>query len=70
MYQDIYPWEILGKIKSGQIVNVTDRLKGETFYVNGMNVNEFAELMNDAEADKIRRFQFYVYEKQEENNAD
>ena len=70
MYMDIFPWEILGKIKSGRIVNVTDRLKGETFYVNGMNVNEFAELMNDAEADKTGRFQFYVYEKQEESNAD
>ncbi len=70
MYQDIFTWEILGKIKSGQIVNVTDRMKGETLYVNGMTVNEFAELMNEAENDKIGRFQFYVYEKQEGEHAE
>ena len=70
MYQDIFTWEILGKIKSGQIVNVTDRMKGETLYVNGMTVNEFAELMNEAENDKICRFQFYVYEKQEGEHAE
>ena len=67
MYMDIFPWEILGKIKDGQIVNVTDRLKGETFYVNGMNLNEFAELLNEAEKDAIGRFKFFVYEKGDNN---
>ena len=67
MYQDIFTWEILGKIKAGQIVNVTDRMKGETLYVNGMTVNEFAELMNEAENDKIGRFHFYVYTKEVSN---
>lgn len=67
MYIKIYPFDVMTYLKSGHVVNVTDRQKGETLYVNGMNMNEYASLMKEAEADKTGRFDFYVYE-QEDNN--
>ena len=66
MYRDIFACEVMQYLKAGQVVNVTDRQKGETLYVNGMNVREFAELIASAENDNTNRYKFYVYE--EENN--
>ena len=66
MYRDIFACEVMQYLKTGQVVNVTDRQKGETLYVNGMNVREFAELIASAENDNTNRYKFYVYE--EENN--
>lgn len=69
MYRDIFVFEVMQYIKTGQVVNVTDRQKGETLYVNGMNVQEFAELIMQAENDETNRFKFYVYESKEAING-
>ena len=69
MYRDIFVFEVMQYIKTGQVVNVTDRQKGETLYVNGMNVHEFAELIMAAESDETNSFKFYVYERKEASNG-
>jgi hypothetical protein len=66
MYRDIYAFEVADKMKSGMVVCCTDRLKGDTFYMNGLTASEFFMFMKDAEADQTNRFQFYTYEKKED----
>ena len=70
MYLDIYPFEVIEKICAGYIVNCTDRQKGETLYVNGMNVHEYAELLMLAEKDKTNRFKFFIYDKTGEKDGE
>ena len=67
MYREIYAFDVMNYLKSGQVVNVTDRQKGETLYINGMTMNEYASLMKEAENDKTGRFNFYGYEKEDEH---
>ena len=69
MYRDIYPWEIMPLLKSGQIVNVTDRQSGETLFCNGMQVSDFADILTKAENDKENRYQFFIYEKGQEETT-
>lgn len=68
MFMCIGLWEIMNYIESGDIVSCTDRQKGETFYVNGMVVSDYAELIKAAKADKISRYEFFVYMKKEETS--
>ena len=69
MFRNVYPFDVVHLIKSGQIVSVTDRQTGETLYCNGMQVSDFAALLNAAENDKANRYQFFIYEKAQEETS-
>ena len=69
MYHNLYAFDVSEAIRSGKIVCCTDRMKGDTFYLNGMNAQEYHMFMAEAMRDRTNRFDFYTYEKEEKQDA-
>lgn len=60
MYQEIYPFSVEGAIKQGAYVRVVDKAHGRVFPCNDMKVEDFYDLIREAEKDATNRYLFYV----------